>query len=353
MKKQQLIPVIQAILAATLFGASAPISKLLLGEIHPIPLAGFLYLGSGLGLFFWQGISRLLKISSSEAHLTRKDYPWLAGAILAGGIIAPITLMFSLRTTPAATASLLLNFEGVATAIIAVIVFGEAIGSRIWLAIGCISLSTILLSLNPAGGWGFSIGALGVLVACILWGADNNLTRNISAKDPITIVAYKGLGAGSLSLLLAMALGIHFPTVKVVLECMFLGLLSYGLSIVLFILAMRSLGATRTVALFGSAPFVGTILSFIIFREAVSTLFFIGLPIMILGAFLLVGEEHSHMHEHHVIEHEHSHKHDDNHHNHVHLGEVKLIGDSHTHLHIHETKHSHSHTPDIHHRHSH
>lgn len=353
MKKQQLIPMIQAILAATLFGASAPIAKLLLGEIHPIPLAGFLYLGSGLGLFFWQGISRLLKISSSEAHLTRKDYPWLAGAILAGGIIAPITLMFSLRTTPATTASLLLNFEGVATAIIAVIVFGEAIGSRIWLAIGCICLSTILISLNPANGWGFSIGALGVLVACILWGADNNLTRNISAKDPITIVAYKGLGAGSLSLLLALALGIHFPTVKVVLESMFLGLLSYGLSIVLFILAMRSLGATRTVALFGSAPFVGAILSFIIFREAVSTLFFIGLPIMILGAFLLLGEEHVHWHEHQAIDHEHGHKHDDNHHNHVHLGEVKLIRDSHTHLHIHETKHSHSHTPDIHHRHSH
>ena len=277
----------------------------------------------------------------------------MAGAILAGGIIAPITLMFSLRTTPATTASLLLNFEGVATAIIAVIVFGEAIGSRIWLAIGCICLSTILISLNPVNGWGFSIGALGVLVACILWGADNNLTRNISAKDPITIVAYKGLGAGSLSLLLALALGIHFPAVKVVLESMFLGLLSYGLSIVLFILAMRSLGATRTVALFGSAPFVGAILSFIIFREAVSTLFFIGLPIMILGAFLLLGEEHVHWHEHQAIDHEHGHKHDDNHHNHVHLGEVKLIRDSHTHLHIHETKHSHSHTPDIHHRHSH
>jgi len=317
-------------------------------------LAGFLYLGSGLGLFFWQVFSRLLRISSSEAHLKRTDFPWLAGAILAGGIMAPIILMFSLRSTPAATASLLLNFEVVATAIIAVIFFKEAVGSRIWLAIGCITLSTILLSLNPFAGWGFSIGSLGVIAACILWGTDNNLTRNISFKDPIAIVAYKGLIAGSLSLLLAFALDIHFPTLKVVFECMLLGLLSYGLSIVLFILSMRDLGSTRTVALFSSAPFVGVILSFIIFREPVSTLFYIGLPIMILGAALLLGEEHVHIHKHQEIEHEHSHNHDDIHHNHAHLGELKSKQGSHTHLHKHDSiKHTHLHTPDIHHRHSH
>src|SRR5665647_1601724 len=212
MKKQQLIPMIQAILAATLFGASAPLAKLLLGEIHPIPLAGFLYLGSGFGLLVLHGVVKLAGSHSTEANLTRNDLPWLAGAILTGGIIAPIILMFSLRSTPAATASLLLNFEAAATGLIAILMFREAIGARIWTAISCITLATVLLSLNPAGGWGFSVGALGVLAACMLWGIDNNLTRNISAKDPMVIVTWKGLGAGSITLLMALALGIDFPT---------------------------------------------------------------------------------------------------------------------------------------------
>lgn len=353
MNKQQYIPVLQALLAASLFGASAPIAKLLLGEIHPILLAGLLYLGSGIGLLAWRYAARLSGFKYTEAQLTKRDYPWLAGAILFGGIMAPIILLFGLRNTPAATASLLLNFEGAATALIAYFVFGEAIGPRVWLAIGCVTLSSIILSLNPIG-WGFSLGALGVLAACILWGADNNLTRNISAKDPTIIAALKGIFAGSFSLILALALGAHFPGVKVLLASMLLGLLSYGLSIVLFILALRGLGAARTSAIFGSAPFVGVILSFVIFREEPNLSFIITLPLMILGAFFLLGEEHNHLHYHQTVEHDHSHRHDDGHHDHNHSGNMSISGEVHAHLHMHAMlEHTHPHTPDTHHRHGH
>jgi len=165
---------IQALLAAVLFGASAPVAKLLLGMIEPIPLAGFLYLGSGIGLLLFKGIqhlgSRSVKV---EAGISKTDIPWLTGAVLAGGVAAPIVLMFSLRTTPAATASLLLNFEGVATALIAALVFKEAIGGRIWWAVTCITVASILLSLNLSGEWGISLAALGVLCTCALWGLDS------------------------------------------------------------------------------------------------------------------------------------------------------------------------------------
>lgn len=354
MNNRQLKPMLQAILAATLFGASPPLAKLLLGEIHPIPLAGFIYLGSGIGLLLWFGAAGLLKISSAEPKLTYQDLPWLAAAILAGGILAPIILMYSLLATPASTASLLLNFEAAATAVIAGLVFREAIGVRIWMAIGCITISTILLSINLAGDWGFSMGAAGILIACLLWGADNNLIRNISGKDPLVIVMIKGLCAGTFTLLLALAIGVKFPALPIVLECMFLGLLSYGLSIVLFILAMRGIGAARTAALFGTAPFVGVILSFLIFREPVGILFYLGLIIMIPGAFLLFGEKHIHIHDHPAGEHRHRHQHDDPHHRHFHPNSLESAGRDHDHWHTHETNsHSHAHTPDPHHRHTH
>jgi drug/metabolite transporter (DMT)-like permease len=187
---------IQALLAAVLFGASAPVAKLLLGMIEPIPLAGFLYLGSGVGVLLFKGTQHLGSQSArAEAGISKADIPWLTGAILAGGVLAPIVLMFSLRTTSAATASLLLNFEGGATALIAALVFKEAIGGRIWWAIVCITVASILLSLDVSGKWGVSLGAVGVLATCVLWGMDNNFTRNVSAKDPLSIVTIKGIGA--------------------------------------------------------------------------------------------------------------------------------------------------------------
>lgn len=255
MNRSHLPSVLQALIAALLFGASAPLAKLLLGEIEPIPLAAFLYLGSGLGLLGLKVFQRLrLKDFSEEARIEPADLKWLAGAILTGGVAAPITLMFSLKHTPAATASLLLNFEGVATALIAFFAFREAISRRAWSAIALITLASVILSVNPSAEWGFSLGALGILTACVFWGLDNNFTRNISAKDPLVIVILKGISAGSFSLLMALLLGNSLPSWTGILGALILGSLSYGASIFLFIHALRGLGAARTSALFSTAP---------------------------------------------------------------------------------------------------
>ncbi|MGE5576013.1 MAG: DMT family transporter, partial [Syntrophothermus sp.] len=294
MNHTRIYPIIQALIAAALFGASAPFAKLLLGAIEPVPLAAFLYLGSGLGVMLVRWARHVDgRLASTEAQMERGDLPWLAGAVLAGGVAAPILLMFSLRNTPAATAALLLNFEGVATTLIAALLFNEAIGRRVWLAILFVTAASVLLSWNIGGEWGISLGAGGVLGACALWGLDNNFTRNVSAKDPLAIVSVKGIGAGIFSMLLALVLHNPFPGLRSVLGAMLLGSVSYGLSIVLFILAMRSLGAARTSALYGTAPFAGALLSFVIFREAPGALFFAALPLMIAGAALLLGERHA------------------------------------------------------------
>jgi drug/metabolite transporter (DMT)-like permease len=355
MNPTQIYPITQALLAAVLFGASAPVAKLLLGVIEPIPLAGFLYLGSGVGVLLFKGIQHVgRRPARGEARIRKADIPWLSGAVLAGGVGAPIVLMFSLRATPAATASLLLNFEGIATALIAALVFKEAIGGRIWWAFACITVGSILLSLELSGEWGISLGAVGVLATCGLWGIDNNFTRNVSAKDPLSIVTIKGIGAGGFSLILALILQNPLPKPLVALGAMLLGSLSYGISIALFILAMRDLGAARTSALFGTAPFIGVLLSFLLFQETPNVPFVIALPIMIAGAMLLLGEEHAHRHVHAVIEHDHRHGHDNGHHVHDHAeGEIPAHG-FHSHPHTHEAiKHTHHHTPDLHHRHDH
>jgi drug/metabolite transporter (DMT)-like permease len=352
--KKNLYPMIQALLAALLFGASAPIAKVLLGNIQPIPLAGLLYLGSGITLLALKTYQHLIqKKQETEAGLTRPDVKWLVGAILTGGIAAPIVLLFSLRETPGATASLLLNFEGVATTLTAALIFKEGIGRRTGWAILLITLASIFLSTNPDQEWGFSVGAFGILAACLLWGLDNNLTCNISAKDPLIIVTVKGLAAGSFSLLLSMVLGYPFPGFDIVLKAMLLGSLSYGASIVLFIHAMRGLGAARTSALFGTAPLAGIFLSFIILRENFTIMLWIAIPLMVIGAFLLINEEHIHYHIHAEISHEHSHQHDDSHHIHEHVEGIPLTR-SHSHLHIHpNVEHGHHHMPDLHHRHLH
>ncbi|MCX6036509.1 MAG: EamA family transporter [Chloroflexi bacterium] len=352
MKSSRIIPVVQALLAAFLFGASAPLSKLLLGETSPVLLAALLYLGSGFGLLCVKLMEKKVQYEQKEARLARSDWPWLVGAILAGGVIAPIMLMISLRHAPAATASLLLNFEGVATTLIAAIVFKEAIGRRAWWAIGLITLASILLSADFTNQWGFSLSALGILAACVMWGVDNNLTRNISAKDPLVIVTVKGLAAGLVSLIIAVALGNTFPSPGVTLLALLLGSLSYGLSIFLFVHAMRGLGAGRTSALFGTAPLAGILLSFLIFREIPGIFFFIALLVIASGAYILLMEDHDHVHVHENIVHEHRHTHNDGHHEHEHA--VESARQSHSHVHAHDIlEHAHDHAPDIHHRHSH
>ncbi len=344
-------PLLQALLAALLFGASAPFAKLLLGEVEPISLAAFLYLGSGLGMLLLKAVQK--KGAVSEAPIKRADWGWLAGSVAAGGVAAPIVLLFSLRVTPAATASLLLNFEGVATTLLAGILFKEAINRQTVLAIICVTAASILLSWDTSGQWGLSVGAVGVLTACFLWGIDNNLTRNIAAKDPLAIVQVKGLSAGSFSLLLTLLLGHSLPRLSIVLGAMLLGSISYGLSIVLFIRAMRGMGAARTSALFGTAPLAGMVLSFLLFREAPNPLFFVALPFMLIATLLLFRENHLHNHTHEPITHEHRHAHDDGHHSHAHP-QMERDGRTHSHVHTHEPlTHDHAHVPDIDHRHSH
>lgn len=354
MNRRLFYPIIQALLAAVLFGASAPFAKLLLGEIDPIPMAALLYLGSGVGAWILLLVQRAGNgWKEAEAHLVKTDVPWLIGAMLAGGVAAPILLMWGLNLTPASTASLLLNFESVATTLIAVYAFREAVDKRILWAMGLITLASILLSWT-GGAWGVSLGALGVIGACFLWGVDNNLTRHISAKNPLIIVGVKGLGAGTFSLVLAIVLGRSLPGAGVIVLAMFLGAVSYGLSIQLFILAMRGLGAARTSMLFGVAPFVGTFLSLIVFREMPQNLFWVAVLVMLAGAWLMVTENHDHHHIHEPIEHIHAHAHPDEHHEHTQPGDAPLVNGLHSHPHVHAAlTHCHAHAPDLHHRHGH
>lgn len=344
MRTQNLGFILQALLAALFFGASAPVSKFLLGDISPVFLASFLYLGSGTGI----ALTKLTQRKGTEAGIQRADVKWLAGAIISGGILAPIVLMVSLQNTPASTASLLLNFEGVGTTLIALLFFKESISRRAWAAILVITLASIFLSTDLSSGFGLSLGALGVILACVLWGLDNNLTRNISGKDPLVIVASKGLVAGTFSFLLAWALGNPFPAAATILGTLVMGFVCYGLSTLLFIRSMRGLGAARTSALYGTAPLAGVLLSIVIFGEIPSVFFILAAILMVGGALLLINESHSHAHVHTAIVHEHSHNHADPMHTH---DDSKGI---HSHEHEHPIEeHEHDHMPDIHHRHGH
>jgi drug/metabolite transporter (DMT)-like permease len=349
MKSSNLLFILQALLAALFFGASAPILKLLLGDIDPIFLAAFLYLGSGTGIALIKGVQKIRNPNQQvEAKITRADLPWLAGAIISGGIAAPIVLMLSLDHTPASTASLLLNFEGVATTLIAMLVFKEAISRRAWIAIFVITLASIFLTANFTSGFGMSFGAVGIVLACVLWGVDNNFTRNISGKDPLVIVAWKGIIAGAFSFILAYLLGNKFPSTITILETMLIGWICYGLSTLLFIRSMRGLGAARTSALYGTAPLAGVVLSIFMFSEIPSALFVVAGFLMLGGAYLLVNEEHVHYHVHPMMNHDHAHSHADA--DHAHDSSPGM----HSHAHEHsEAEHEHDHTPDIHHRHAH
>ena len=289
-----------------------------------------------------------MRSKETEAGIKPPDIKWLAGAIISGGILAPIILMISLKNTPASTASLLLNFEGVGTTLIALLFFKEAISRRAWTAIIVITLASIFLSTNFESGFGLSLGALGIIIACVLWGVDNNFTRNISGKDPLAIVAWKGLVAGTFSFFLALFLGNPFPSLTTILYTLVLGFISYGLSTILFIHSMRGLGAARTSALYGTAPLAGVLLSIVIFGEFPSFLFIIAAMMMIGGALLLINEQHGHAHVHTALMHEHSHSHKDPSHGHADVDEF------HSHEHEHPAEeHEHDHMPDIHHRHGH
>ena len=344
--------IVEALAAAALFGASTPLAKLLVGSVSPVMLAGLLYLGSGIGLLAWFLLRRLRTgRTAHEAVLTRRDVPWLAGAILAGGVVGPVLLMLGLTHTPAASASLLLNLEGVFTAALAWFVFRENFDRRIALGMAAIVAGGVLLSW-PGETGGTSLWALAIAGACLAWAIDNNLTRKIAAGDPVQIAGLKGLVAGLINTGIALALGHAFPGAATVVAAGIVGVLGYGISLALFVLALRHLGSARTGAYFSTAPFIGAALSFVLLRETPGPLFWGAAGLMAAGVWLHLTERHAHQHAHVPLAHDHAHVHDE-HHRHEH----NFPWDGHApHAHFHEhvpLVHSHPHYPDIHHRHRH
>jgi drug/metabolite transporter (DMT)-like permease len=338
--------------AAALFGGSTPLAKRLLPTVEPMLLAGLLYLGSGLGLAVWRQLGRRKAGSPSEARLNRSDTPWLAGAILCGGVVGPVLLMVGLARTPASAASLLLNLEGVFTALLAWFVFKENFDHRIALGMAFITAGAAALSWLGRPEVGVPWGALAIAGACFAWAADNNLTRNVSAADPVQIAMLKGLCAGTVNTGLALTFGAKFPPVGALAAIGLVGFFGYGVSLALFVLALRHLGSARTGAYFALAPFVGSVISVLFLREPLTAGFLIAGLLMAAGVWLHLTEHHEHEHHHEPMEHEHTHTHDE-HHQHLH-GVNDKPGEPHSHPHRHEVLgHSHPHFPDIHHRHGH
>lgn len=340
-----------ALFAAALFGAGTPFAKLLLGEgVTPVLLAGLLYLGSGCGLGLWW-LARPRR-GTSEASLKRADLPWLAGAIAFGGLVGPVLLLLGLAATPASTASLLLNLEGVFTALVAWFVFKENFDRRIALGMLAIVAGGAVLSWAGRPEAGVPWGPLAVAGACLCWAIDNNLTRQVSAADPVQVAATKGLVAGMVNTGIAFATGATVPNVPAILGAAGVGFVGYGVSLMCFVLALRHLGTARTGAYFSTAPFVGAVVSLLVFREGVSWPLVVAGSLMGLGVYLHLTEIHDHEHEHDEMSHEHAHVHDE-HHQHAH-GPDDPPGEPHTHPHHHAAmRHSHPHFPDLHHRHEH
>jgi drug/metabolite transporter (DMT)-like permease len=340
------------LLAALLFGASTPLAKLALSSTSPLLVAGLLYLGSGSGLAIWRLILVATGRRGVETPLSSADLPWLAGAILAGGVLAPALLLLGLLTTSASAAALLLNLEVVWTAVIAWVVFHENVDKRVGVGFACILLGGVLLSLPQEGGMAISIGALLIAAACLFWGIDNNITRKISGSDPSQIAMWKGLVAGVVNSCLALALGAKIPGASMLLGVAIIGFFGYGVSLVLFVGALRHLGTARTGAYFSTAPFAGAALAFAIGQGRFDWAFCVAGVLMLAGVWLHVSECHEHPHIHEVMEHEHLHFHDE-HHQHEHSPGDPL-GEPHAHRHKHQRLvHSHPHYPDIHHRHEH
>ncbi|HXW73408.1 MAG TPA: DMT family transporter [Steroidobacteraceae bacterium] len=342
--------VVAALAAAVLFGASTPFAKALLGGVSPILLAGLLYLGSGVGLWF---VRTVRDRGFGSAGLSRTEWSWLAAAIAAGGVLGPILLMYGLTRTSAAEASLLLNLEAVLTALLAWVVFRENADRRIVLGMALIVAGGVALAW-PAGGVAPAslVGTLAVAGTCLCWAVDNNLTRKVSASDPLFIAATKGLVAGLTNAGLALGLGAKLPQAPLVVAAMGVGLAGYGISLALFVLALRGLGSARTGAYFSTAPFVGAAIAIVAFHEPIFWPFWVAAALMAAGVCLHLTEVHQHEHVHESLTHRHAHRHDAHHqHQHAFAWDGR---EPHTHEHTHEPlKHAHPHYPDVHHRHEH
>ncbi len=342
-----------AIAAAILFGVSTPFAKMLLGSFDALLLAAVFYLGSACGLWCWQALSKVVSASGfGEAKLKRSDYGWLAAATISGGVAGPILLLCGLTHLPASTTSLLLNFEAVFTAALAWIAFKEGVDRKLLLGMVAITGGGILLSLDGTTGIGSVWSMLLVVVACLAWAVDNNLTRKVSGCDPIQIAMLKGAAAGTFGLVLAIWTGCEIPSASRLFLAALVGCLGYGVSLSFFVLSLRKIGAARTGAYFSCAPFFGAFLSIAVLKEPVPLSLPAAVVLMGLGIYLHLTEDHHHEHSHVLLAHEHSHVHDEHH---CHEHEIgQLITEPHTHWHRHEPiVHSHPHFPDIHHLHDH
>ena len=346
--------VIAALAAAGLFGVSTPAAKALLGVVHPVILAGLFYCGAGVGI----ALLRILAVpilnvpAVRQQPLGRQDYPWLAGAVALGGIAGPVLLLLGLSHTPAATASLLLTIEGAATALLAWFIFHENFDRRIALGMACLIAGAALASWSGVPTIESVAGPLAIIGACIAWGIDNNLTRKVSLADPLAIVQLKGLVAGPVNLLLGLWAGGSLPGLLEILVAGLVGFLCYGVSLALFVVALRHLGAARTGAYFSTAPFIGAAAAVAASQQPLTVQLIAAGTLMAAGVWLHVTERHAHTHTHVRMVHAHAHSHDE-HHRHSH-GPQDPPGEPHTHAHEHETlTHSHPHVPDMHHDHRH
>ena len=340
-----------ALLAALLFGASTPFAKILLREAAPVTLAGLLYAGSGVGLAAWVAVRAIARPRGRQGGSWHGGgLLWLAGAILAGGIVGPVLLMTGLRQIPAASASLLLNLEAVFTALAAWFLFRENFDRRVALGMLAIVLGGVLLAW-PAR---FALGGAAAWIAgaCACWAIDNNLTRKVSIGDPVMIAALKGVSAGAVNLGIAAFLGLRWPDGAHIAAAGLLGFAGYGVSLTLFVLALRHLGTARTGAYFSTAPFIGAVVSLLVFRRLPQPALWLAALLMGWGVWLHLTETHAHEHTHSRVRHAHSHRHDA-HHQHEH--DFEWDGrEPHDHEHTHEPlTHVHAHFPDIHHRHEH
>lgn len=344
------LSILYALAAAALFGASTPLAKLLGLNISPVLLAGLLYVGSGLGLT----VVRFVRDRGwKKVGLLSSEWPWLIGAIAFGGVLGPVALMFGLTRTSGATASLMLNLEAVLTAFLAWVVFKENADRRIVVGMVAIITGGAVLAwpdeTAQAHDW---LGPLAVALACLCWAIDNNLTRKVSASDALFVAGFKGLVAGLVNCSLALLLGARLPSFSVFAPTIVLGFLGYGVSLVLFVLALRGLGSARTGAYFSTAPFLGAAIAILALGESVSFSFWAAAVLMGIGVWLHITENHSHEHQHLPMTHEHRHVHDE-HHQHEHSFEWNGTG-AHSHVHEHAPiQHSHPHFPDVHHRHTH
>lgn len=341
-----------ALASAVLFGVSTPLAKLLVGAIPPLLLAGLLYAGSGVGLLLILGARQAVIANRSSISMPQSgDWRWLAVAILCGGIAGPAALMYGLLTTSASTASLLLNLEGVFTALLAWILFRENYERRVALGMVLIVGGGLVLTWTPGQSTPVSPGTLLIAAACFLWALDNNLTRKVAGSDAVMIASLKGMVAGAVNVFLALLLGAVLPPVGIIAGAAAVGLLGYGISLVLFVLALRHLGSARSSAYFSVAPFFGAVVALAFQSDSLSWQLLVAGLLMGIGVWLHLTERHEHSHEHKRLEHSHSHTHDE-HHQHSHDNWDGQ--EPHTHTHAHESLvHAHAHFPDLHHRHPH